>query len=177
MRRLPGVVIRSLPTISAIYPSAMSRALCSVGITAGGSNTAHLPTVSSEANSSRVGILDFEAMIRIWPRSKIKNVQFCSDQAEKREYRPSDCRVRHDLHAHRHRMVKKLKRQEAWAVSAFGVASPVVRYSFATINGAHRGLDGRGDSWIWRASWPTSRGRWTKSCRRETNIWLPKTAS
>src|SRR5580700_4072205 len=36
-------------------------------------------------------------------------------------------------------MVKKLKRQEAWAVSAFGVASPpVVRYSFATINGAHR---------------------------------------
>src|ERR1700726_2111912 len=42
-------------------------------------------------------------------------------------------------------MVKKLKRQEAWAVSAFGVASPpVVRYSFATINGADRGLDGRG---------------------------------
>ena len=40
---------------------------------------------------------------------------------------------------------QKLKRQEAWAVSAFGVASPpVVRYSFATINGAHRGLDGRG---------------------------------
>jgi hypothetical protein len=43
-------------------------------------------------------------------------------------------------------MVKKLKRPEAWAVSAFGVASPpVVRYSLATINGAHRGLDGRGD--------------------------------
>jgi transposase len=43
------------------------------------------------------------------------------------------------------RTVKKLKRQEAWAASAFGVASPpVVRYSFATINGAHRGLDGRG---------------------------------
>jgi hypothetical protein len=42
-------------------------------------------------------------------------------------------------------MVKKLKRQAAWAVSAFGVASPPgVRYSFATINGAHRGLDGRG---------------------------------
>jgi hypothetical protein len=39
---------------------------------------------------------------------------------------------------------QKLKRQEAWAVSAFGVASPpVVRCSFATINGAHRGLDGR----------------------------------
>jgi hypothetical protein len=38
-----------------------------------------------------------------------------------------------------------MKRQEAWAVSAFGVASPpVVRYSFATINGAHCGLDGRG---------------------------------
>jgi hypothetical protein len=36
----------------------------------------------------------------------------------------------------RSRMVKKLKRQEAWAVSAFGVASsPVVRYSFATIKG------------------------------------------
>jgi hypothetical protein len=42
-------------------------------------------------------------------------------------------------------MVKKLKRQEAWAVSAFGVASPpIVRYSFATINGTHHGLDGRG---------------------------------
>jgi hypothetical protein len=41
-------------------------------------------------------------------------------------------------------MVKKLKRQAAWAVSAFSVASPpIVRYSFATINGAHRGLDGR----------------------------------
>ena len=51
-------------------------------------------------------------------------------------------------------MVKKLKRQAAWAVSAFSVASPpIVRYSFATINGAHRGLDGGGDSWIWRASW------------------------
>jgi hypothetical protein len=42
-------------------------------------------------------------------------------------------------------MVKKLKRQAAWAVSAFSVASPpVVRCSVATINGAHRGLDGRG---------------------------------
>jgi hypothetical protein len=42
-------------------------------------------------------------------------------------------------------VVKKLERQEAWAVSAFGVASPpVVRYSFAKINGAHRGLDGKG---------------------------------
>jgi hypothetical protein len=62
-------------------------------------------------------------------------------------------------------MVKKLKRQALWAVSAFSVASPpIVRYSVATINGAHRGLDGRGDSWIWRASWPTSRGRWNKSC-------------
>ena len=40
---------------------------------------------------------------------------------------------------------QKIERQEAWAVSAFGVASPpVVRYSFATINCAHRGLDGRG---------------------------------
>ena len=33
----------------------------------------------------------------------------------------------------------------AWAVSTFSVASPpIVRYSVATINGAHRGLDGRG---------------------------------
>ena len=70
----------------------------------------------------------------------------------------------HELHCRRHRrnpersaaaagvtrMVKKLKRQEAWAVSAFGVASPpVVRYSFATINGAHRGLDGRGRLMDW----------------------------
>ena len=37
-------------------------------------------------------------------------------------------------------MVKKLKRQAAWAVSAFSVTSPpIVRYSFATINGARRG--------------------------------------
>jgi hypothetical protein len=32
-------------------------------------------------------------------------------------------------------MVKKLKRQAAWAVSAFSDA--FARYSFATINGAH----------------------------------------
>jgi hypothetical protein len=54
------------------------------------------------ANSSRVSILGSEAMIGICPRSNILNVQFCSDQAEKREYRPLRCRVRHDLHAHCH---------------------------------------------------------------------------
>jgi hypothetical protein len=56
IRRLPGVVIRSLPSRSAIYPSRINRALCSGGITAGGSFTDVLPTVSREANSSRVSI-------------------------------------------------------------------------------------------------------------------------
>jgi hypothetical protein len=37
-----------------MYPSAVSVALCLAGITAGGSNTERPPTVSSEANSSRV---------------------------------------------------------------------------------------------------------------------------
>jgi hypothetical protein len=56
------------------------------------------------------------------------------------------------------RMVKKLKRQAAWAVSAFSVASPpIVRYSFATILCDDQWRPSRigrgGDSWIWRASW------------------------
>src|SRR5215813_10972034 len=35
----------------------------------------------------------------------------------------------------------------------------------------------RGPLWIGRGFWPTSRGRWTKSCWRATNIWPPKTVS
>jgi len=46
-------------------------------ITAGGSSTEQLPTISNEASTSSVSI--FGAIIRIWPRSKILNVQFCSD--------------------------------------------------------------------------------------------------
>jgi hypothetical protein len=65
-------------------------------------------------------------------------------------------------------MVRKLKRQAEWAVSAFSVASPpsratLLRRSMAPI----ADWTGGEDSWIWRASWPTSRGRWTKSCWRE----------
>jgi hypothetical protein len=58
-----------------MYPSPVSRALCLAGIFAGGSRTEHLPTVSSEANSSRVS---FEAIIRIWPGFEIIDAQFCS---------------------------------------------------------------------------------------------------
>jgi hypothetical protein len=65
-----------------------------VGITAGGSSTEHLPTVSSEANSSSVSILGSEAMARIWPRSKIMNVQFCSDRAEKNGWPPYEPNIR-----------------------------------------------------------------------------------
>jgi hypothetical protein len=61
----------------------MSRAQCSAGITAGGSNTAHLPTASNEANSSCVSFFGAGAIVRAWHRSKITNVQFCSDQMEK----------------------------------------------------------------------------------------------
>ena len=65
IRALPGVVIRSLPARSTMYPSPMSRALCSAGIAAGGSKTEVLPTLSSDANSSRVSIFDLEIIIRV----------------------------------------------------------------------------------------------------------------
>jgi hypothetical protein len=65
IRNLPVVVIRSLPPRSAMYPSPISRAPCSAGITAGGSVTADVsPTVRSEANSSRVSVSDFLAIVR-----------------------------------------------------------------------------------------------------------------
>ena len=54
IRRLPDVVVRSLPPISAIYPSQISRARCLPGMTAGGWSIEHRPTASSEANSSPV---------------------------------------------------------------------------------------------------------------------------
>ena len=63
-----------------MYPSPISLAVCWAGIAAGRSITEQLPTVSSEANSSRVSNLGSEAMIRIWPSSKIINVQLCSDR-------------------------------------------------------------------------------------------------
>jgi hypothetical protein len=71
IRALPGVVIRSLPNRSTMYPSPISRARCSAGITAGGSSTVVLPTVSMDANSSRVSFFDLGAIVRIWPRSAI----------------------------------------------------------------------------------------------------------
>jgi hypothetical protein len=50
IRNLPGVVIRSLPAKSAMSPSSISRALCSAGITAAGSETAQVfPTASKQA--------------------------------------------------------------------------------------------------------------------------------
>ena len=68
IRDLPGVVIRSLPARSAMYPSSINRALCSAGMTAGGSRTAHvLPTVRREANSSGVRGADSDAIIRLCP--------------------------------------------------------------------------------------------------------------
>jgi hypothetical protein len=62
IRCLPGVVIRSLSERSTMYPSPTSRALCWAGIIAGGSSIEHLPTVSREANSSRVSTLRTEAI-------------------------------------------------------------------------------------------------------------------
>lgn len=72
MRDRPGVVIRSLPDTSAMYPSMISRISCSKGIFAGGSFTADvLPTLSRDANSSRVSVFDSATMIRVWPFSVI----------------------------------------------------------------------------------------------------------
>jgi hypothetical protein len=63
--------IRSLPARSTMYPSPISRALCSAGITAGGSSAVVSPTLSSEANSSRVSFSDREAIIRVSPFSVV----------------------------------------------------------------------------------------------------------
>jgi hypothetical protein len=68
IRDLPGVVIRSLPCRSTMYPSSINRARCWAGMTAGGSRTAHvLPTVRREANSSGVRGSDSRAIIRLCP--------------------------------------------------------------------------------------------------------------
>jgi hypothetical protein len=68
IRDLPDVVIRSLPSRFATYPSSINRALCSAGIIAGGSSTAHvLPTTRREANSSGVRGSDSHAIIRLCP--------------------------------------------------------------------------------------------------------------
>jgi hypothetical protein len=68
IRDLPGVVIRSLPCRSTMYPSSINRARCSAGMNAGGSRTAHvLPTVRREANSSRVRGSESHAIIRLCP--------------------------------------------------------------------------------------------------------------
>jgi hypothetical protein len=68
IRDLPGVVIRSLPCRSTMYPSAINRARCWAGMTAGGSRTAHVfPTVRREANSSGVRGSDSHAIIRLCP--------------------------------------------------------------------------------------------------------------
>ena len=68
IRDLPGVVIRSLPCRSTMYPSSINRARCWAGMTAGGSLTAHvLPTVRREANSSGVRGSDSHAIIRLCP--------------------------------------------------------------------------------------------------------------
>jgi hypothetical protein len=37
------------------------------------------PTVTSEANSSKVSISDLEAILWVWRPSKIMTVQFCSE--------------------------------------------------------------------------------------------------
>jgi hypothetical protein len=45
---------------------------------------------------------------------------------------------------------------------------------FGAINRESAGVE---DEWMGRASWPSSRGWWTRSCWRGTNIWPPKIAS
>jgi hypothetical protein len=55
-----------------MYPNPINRALCSAGMTAGGSRTAHvLPTVRREANSSGVRGADSDAIIRLCPSACI----------------------------------------------------------------------------------------------------------
>jgi hypothetical protein len=53
----------------------ISRTLCSKGIFAGGSFTADvLPTLSSDANFSRVSVFDSATMIRVWPFFRNRSV-------------------------------------------------------------------------------------------------------
>jgi len=79
IRDLPGVVIRSLPCRSTMYPSSINRARCPAGIIAGGWSTAHvLPTISSEANSSLVSIFNLDAIIGLCPVRELGCGQFCS---------------------------------------------------------------------------------------------------
>lgn len=80
IRDLPGVVIRSLPSRFATYPSSINRARCWAGMTAGGSRTAHvLPTARREANSSGVRGSDSHAIVRLSPLRALERVQICSD--------------------------------------------------------------------------------------------------
>ena len=58
IRWRPGVVMRSRPAKSLIYPSAMSRALCLAGTNAGGWAGRLLPTKTKEENSSLVSKLE-----------------------------------------------------------------------------------------------------------------------
>jgi hypothetical protein len=57
IRALPLAVVHSLPSRSATYPSLVSRSSCSNGMLAAQMS----PTLSSEANSSRVSVFGSEA--------------------------------------------------------------------------------------------------------------------
>ena len=75
--------------------------------------------------------------------------------------------------ASRSRKVKKLKRPRRRSV-IHRCRRPSGTFLGRSMTPS-RTVGARGPLWIGRASWPTSPGRWTKSCWRATNIWSPKT--
>ena len=78
IRNRPGVVIRSRPAMSAIWPIAINRALCETGIVGAKPCTGVLPAASREANSSSVSV-GSDPMARAWTNLAIPHGQFCPD--------------------------------------------------------------------------------------------------
>src|SRR5262245_60664861 len=69
--------------------------------------------------------------------------------------------------------------KNSWTVMPLSVGSPrVVRYVVWAINGDHCEPAGKwGSSWSGHASWPTSAGRWIRSCCCGMNISPLRTRS
>src|ERR1039458_8421692 len=78
------------------------------------------------------------------------------------------------------RVAKKLKLQERRAVipsrRSLAACRPLGFLGRSMEPFADRRTNG-GDSWSGHVSWPTSRGRWTRSCYCGMSIWLLKTGS
>jgi len=76
-----------------------------------------------------------------------------------------------------HRIKNTLATVSAIASQSLRTATSIEHADYTTITSAFKFSVRTGQLWIGRASWPTSRGRWTRSCCCETNIWPRKTGS